>query len=299
MKYKSFAQKLGLELYANEIKKALTHKSFCTTDETKSNSRFVFLGMYGFKGQVAEILYNYLPAEGTQLQHYLGNIFKDEILIRIFDKYKLINYIRFSPEFDSIKHRHIFVYGFLGFLLKYAKTEKLNKFIINNFLVGTEHLIPSYSHNKDIKSQCNYFAMLVYRQPITLKTEPNQDKTFTTRLFVGELALASATSKGFKYSRSKAIKQALVQITSKLSNEYAENPVYLQYTAQRQKEEQNKKAELSTKNLRKRLEKFEQRKLERAKKKKAARELAQQRDVARRKAKQAAKQRKEKATDAL
>jgi hypothetical protein len=80
-------ERLGVKDLHAEQKKALTHKSFCKEgDEQKSNCRYIFLGMYGFKGKVAELVFNFVTGSGKPLQHYLGNIFKDDILLKIFDR---------------------------------------------------------------------------------------------------------------------------------------------------------------------------------------------------------------------
>jgi dsRNA-specific ribonuclease len=118
--------KLKTETPASELKRALTHKSFYKNENGKHNSRYVFCGMYAFKGLVAEIPYTWFPLEGTQLQHTLGNLFKPEILDWIFVYYDLDKLIRYGLEFDANKQRHIFVFGLLGYLYVHAPEEVKN-----------------------------------------------------------------------------------------------------------------------------------------------------------------------------
>jgi len=293
MKYKEFAKKLGLETHANELKKALKHKSFCPDKEENSNSRFVFLGMFGFKGKVAEILFNYLAIEGTQLQHYLGNIFKEDILLRIFDKYKLNHYIRYDTNFDYLKHRHIFVFGFLGFLLQNSSVEKLNEFITKNFLSGTEHLIPGNFHNHDVFAQCDYFCRLVYGNTLTTTITKLESDIFEAVAKAGETVLAKASSKSYRFARKKAVELALKALAGKMAEEYEQNPLYLEKQAEREKAESEKKEQIKAEKLTLRAEKLAKKMAERKEEQKISKELVQQREKARRKAKAKAKERLE------
>ena len=298
MDYRQLANFLYLEKQHIELKNALTHKSFYNNNEDKSNSRFVFLGMYGFKGKVAELLFNYQPNTGTQLQHFLGNIFKEEILDRIFEKYGLSALIRFGSGFDAQKHRHIFVYGFLGFICKYTSPDKLNQFIVNHFLIGNEHLIPGFDHNKDYLAQCNYFSLLIYQTPINQQTSKTADGKFTSTIFADKQELASATSKSYRYSQKSAEKQALKKLSELLSNAYHNNPIVKQLETEREKAKAMEQQQLIEERQKIRQQKIEDKKAQRLEKQKLAANLAKTKDYERRKAKEAAKLRREKAETA-
>lgn len=293
MKYKDFAKKLDLELHHNELKKALTHKSFYKGREEKGNSRYIFFGMYSFKGKVAELLFEYFPMDGTLLQHYLGNIFKEDILIKIFDKYKLKKYIRHDIDFDSEKYKHIFVYAFLGFIFKYEKPEKINKFIIDNFLIETAHLIPDNFKNNDTLAQCNYFTMLVFGENAKLKTFKNPDNTFTASVYAGNNILHEISGKSYKYSRKKVLKETLIILAEKLAKDHFENPVYQQFLVQQQEQEIIEIEKNKVKKEKLRTVKLEKKKALRDDKKLIKIENAKIQDQNRRKVKQAAKQRLE------
>ena len=64
----------------SQLRSVLTHSSFYEK-EGKGNSRYIFAGMFVFKGQVAEVLYRYFTGDGTRLQHILGNLFRQELEI--------------------------------------------------------------------------------------------------------------------------------------------------------------------------------------------------------------------------
>ncbi len=51
----------------HSLKKALTHHSFYKDSSDANNaesSKFIFLGMYAFKGKVAELMRKYIPLTG-------------------------------------------------------------------------------------------------------------------------------------------------------------------------------------------------------------------------------------------
>lgn len=290
MDYKSFAQKLDCAEHSNELKKALTHKSFYNDKDNDGNSRYVFLGMFGFKGKVAEILFRYQPAGGTQLQHYQGNLFK-EVGVRIFDKYGLAGYIRSGTDFDVQTHKHIFAYGFLGFILRWFEPEKLNRFILYNFLYNSEHLLPQEIKNNDIQAQCNFLAQIFYNAPLLISTQKNTDDIFTTNINAGEHSVAMAESKSYRYSRKKALKQALTYMAGQIQMQREQNPQYRELTKKLADAETEKKEKEHNEKIQQHRKKTEQKKEQRAERKKQQKENAELLDQKRRKAKQVAKER--------
>jgi hypothetical protein len=158
-------------------------------------------------------------------------------------------------------------------------------------LVGTEHLIPGYFHNKDILAFSNYFSNLLFKCNITIYCCKTTEKYHCTIIKAAEEVLADATSKSYRYSKSKAIKIALKFMTNKLSREYENNPMYQARLAERERQEklalEKMKAEKQELHLKRKLEKES----EKIQKQHRAKELARMRDQARRKAKQEANQR--------
>ena len=63
------------------LREVLTHCSFYE-EEGKGNSRYVFAGMFAFRGMVGEVLFRYAAGDGKHLQHVLGNMFRQERLLR-------------------------------------------------------------------------------------------------------------------------------------------------------------------------------------------------------------------------
>jgi len=273
--YRKLAQKFGLADYHNELKKALTHKSFYNNVENDGSSRYVFLGMYGFKGKASEILFNYIPATGTQLQHYLGNLFKNDYLLRIYNKYEFDDVIRYGNNFDNSTHKHIFVYGLLGFLTKYATTEFLQKFIVSNFLTNSEHLLPSEYHNRDMYAQCNLLALQTYNKPISIEVIKQENAIFQATVKTGTVVLSIAESASYKYVRKKAIKLALLKITEQLSNDLENNPEYVQRQKLKAKAEQAEKERINAEKLQQQKIKQLQKKEEREKRKKERQAITQ------------------------
>jgi dsRNA-specific ribonuclease len=100
----------------NKLVQSLTHSSFNKKDEVKNNSRFVFLGMFGLRGTVARLIYDYAFGTGQQLQHLLGNTFSLAKQEKLFDSWDLSEYIRIGTDFDHTKPKHIFVYALFGLL---------------------------------------------------------------------------------------------------------------------------------------------------------------------------------------
>jgi hypothetical protein len=248
--------------------------------------------MYAFKGLVAETLFSYLPATGTQLQHALGNIFKNENLERIFASYDLDKLMRHGVEFDAYKHRHIFAYGLLGYLFVHAPDEVKRKFIAQHFILPhTQTLMPE-TKNRDMEAQCNMLSSILYGCKVKLVLQKNET-LWNAAVAAGEQLLASESSVSYRYVRKKALKKALITLSEKLQDKDAQTEDYERRRQQtedalRKKAEEEtaeKQATIAGKAARKKTEK------DAAKAKRE--EQNHLRDVRRRQAKAAAKLRKE------
>lgn len=282
--YKQLAKSFELLNKHNELKKALTHKSFYNDDKHSGSSRYIFLGMYGFKGKVCSLLFNFLPLDGTNLQHYLGNLFKNEFLNTIYEKYQLENLIRFGENFDVVKHKHIFVYGFLGFICQYATNDKINQFIYHNFLINTKHLIPKPFHNKDFWAQLNYLSKSIYQLKTNIETINNHNNEFETIIKVGTNIISQTTSKSYRYSRIKAIKKALVHLADILATDYEKNPEYQQRQKEREIINQQEIKRLKDEKQKQRKNELEAKISERKQKREKRKKIAQIKNQKRRKA---------------
>lgn len=274
---------------ANEFQKALTHFSFYQNKEDKNAQvagRYIFLGQYGFKGEVANYLFEWISGTGTQIQHFLDNLFKNKILEKLFDTYELHLVIRVGDNFDIQSHKHIFVYAFLGFVLKHSTQKQLVQFISSEIITPNPHLFPS-AFQYDALSQLRYKTKQVLEERLSIETKIEND-FFVTCIKTETLVLAEATSKSKVYSRKKAVKEALKKV---IELELELNP-YLRFRfeekqkAAQQKQQQQQEAKLEAYRLKK-TEAHRERK-ERIEKSKR---LAQHKDKLRREAKKRAKDR--------
>ncbi|MDR2130320.1 MAG: hypothetical protein LBP56_04010 [Odoribacteraceae bacterium] len=291
--YHLLALKLKTPDTVNELKKALTHKSFFKGEnEEKSNSRYVFAGMFAFRGLVAEALFMYLPATGTQLQHALGNLFKNEHLERVFAAYDLHRLIRHSVNFDADKHRHIFVYGLLGYVFAHVPDGAKQEFIRRHFILPYAHILTPNAKNRDMEAQCNVLSNMLYGCKVKLTMQQNETLWAVT-VAAKENMLATESSVSYRYARKKSLKKALIALSdaAKAADEqtadYALRQQVVADTIRRKEEEEirRKQTALAEKQAKKKAE-------AEAKKAKTA-EMKQLRDKQRRQAKAAAAQRKE------
>ncbi|MDR0755083.1 MAG: hypothetical protein LBF04_06820 [Prevotellaceae bacterium] len=291
--YHLLALKLKMPDTANELKKALTHKSFLKGEnEEKSNSRYVFAGMFAFRGLVAEALFRYLPATGTQLQHALGNIFKNEHLERIFVACDLHRLIRHSMDFDVGKHHHIFVYGLLGYIFAHASDEVKNDFIRRHFILPYAHILVPKTKNRNMEARCNILSNMLYNCKVKLSIEKSES-LWTAVVTAKESMLIVETSISYRYVRKKALKKALIALSeaAKNADEQTED-----YALRRQMIEEADRRKVETEIKRKQAalaEKQAQKKAAAETKKTNATAQKRLRDIQRKQAKAAAKRRKE------
>lgn len=200
---------LGIE--KNELKIALTHQSFFKVDEDlKANSRLIFAGMFAFKGILAHVLYNFYPNSGTQLQHILGNLCRNEYLESLYDKWNLKKHIRAGTKFNIQVHKHLFVYAIMG-CISQAEEPIRHRFIFRYFLCSdTEHLFSHRAKNKNVLHQLNHLALPVLGEYLNISTLKTEDGSYCTNVETNtNLVICSEISLSYRYSRKKAIKEAL------------------------------------------------------------------------------------------
>ena len=237
-------------------------------------------------------IYHYVPATGTQLQHALGNLFKNEHLNRLFDYFNLQRCIRHSPAFEAEKHRHIFVYGMLGFLLEHSDKERLRAFIIRHFVLPYQQILMPQTRSHNIEGQCNLLSRMLYNCNVHLSTE-KEAGIFRAIVTAGDHILAQESSKSYRYVHRKAMKKALSALAESVEEHEKAQPGY---EARRQKLEtvlqQKQEAEKAQKQQAYH-EKQAKKKAEKDQRKQARQEAAIIDDIKRRKAKSAAKARKD------
>ena len=258
----------------NNLREVLTHSSFYGKED-KGNSRYVFAGMFVFKGMVADVLYRYAPGDGTQLQHILGNLFRNERLIRLFDEWELENYVRAGEKFDIDAHKHIFVYAIFGYVT--TLDENLRNWFIAKYILneGSDYLFVHKRRNRDLLAQADALAKQTNGQHLSLVMAMTDDGLHCAKAILSDgTVLCEATSK-----------TALNLLATPFRKELLSDPEYQARKAAREEEKQAKrKAEIEARDAAK--------EAQRAERLKARKEEARLRDAKRRKAQAEAKKRK-------
>ncbi len=269
----------------NNMREVLTHSSFYEKED-KGNSRYVFAGMFIFKGMVAEVLYRYATGDGTQLQHVLGNLFRNERLGRLFDEWKLDQYVRAGEKFDIDTHKHVFVYAVFGYVT--TLDENLRNWFIAKYILNEEsdYLFVHKRRNRDLLAQADALVKQANGQRLTLVMEMTDDGLHRAKAVVSDgTVLCEATSKSWRYARTKATKTALNLLATPYRKELLSNPDYQARVAAREEEKRaQRKTEIEARDA--------ARAVQRAEKEKKQKEEARLRDAKRRKAQAEAKKRK-------
>jgi len=231
----------------NDLRQALTHNSFYEDkNNAQDNSRLIFAGMFIFKGQSAEILMKYLPGKGTQLQHILGNLFKNEYLNSLFDNWKLFKHIRASENFNIKAHKHIFVYAVLG-CISSADEATRRRFMFKWFLnEQNKHILQHHVKNEDMLFQADFFAKDIYKEHIKISVEQQENAGFKAQIMLKDgFLISEAESKSYRYARKKALKSALLLFSEIKFSEMIRSSDYLERIKTRIEDEKNEKIKIN------------------------------------------------------
>lgn len=248
--------------------------------------------MYAFKGKVAEIMSKYIPLSGTQLQHYLGNVFSTKQLERIYGRYHLSRLVRYGKSFPIEKKHHLFVYALLGFVYEFAEEKYLNRFIYRNFLAETEHLMPIHTTNNDLRSKFIFLSKM-YHNAMPEISLLEKEAIYTCRITIKGSLLIEKTDTNNKRLQRKCLKIALKNLSTKLEEEWKKDPISQEIERGIRKKEAERIALEKAEKLRKYKAKQQQRSKELAERKAKRKREALERDLSRRKSKAMAKKRKE------
>ena len=266
------------------LREVLTHSSFYE-EEDKGDSRYVFAGMFVFKGMVGEVLFRYAAGNGKRLQHVLGNLFQQERLERQFDEWHLQQFARAGEQFDIQKHKHIFVYAIYGYVT--TLDEEIRQWFISKYIIGeASHLLNHKKRNRNLMAQADDIVRRIDGRRLTLEMELTEDGLHRAKAMLSDgTLLCEAVSKSWRYARRKAAKQAL-DILAMPSRKYIlSNPDYQARVLARMEAEKEKR--------RQEVEEREKRKKEtREKRREKWKEQTHIRDIKRRQAQAAAKKRK-------
>ena len=208
------------------LREVLTHSSFYEK-EGKGNSRYVFAGMFVFKGQVAEVLYKYFTGDRTRLQHILGNLFQKERLERMFDEWRLRQFVRAGEKFDVESHRHIFVYAIFGYVS--GLDEDLRNWFISKYILSDDvkHLFTHRKRNRDILAQADEIVRQTDGRRLALEMTVTEEGLHRASAVLSDgTVLCEAESKSWRYARSKASKVALNLLATPGRKALLSNPEY-------------------------------------------------------------------------
>lgn len=259
-----------------KLREVLTHSSFYEK-EGKGNSRYVFAGMFVFKGMVAQVLYRYFTGEGTRLQHVLGNLFRNERLERMFDELKLKPFVRAGEKFDVKSHKHIFVYAVFGYVT--TLDEEIRKWFIAKYILNeeSEHLFLHKKRNANLLAQADAMVRRTDGRRLSLEMEVTEDGLNRAKAVLSDGAvLCEAESKSWRYARTKATKLALNMLATPFRKEMLSNPDYqARVLAREEKKIVKRKAEIEARDAAK--------KALRAEKKAKWKEITRAREAQRRK----------------
>lgn len=283
------------EIAKDDLNVSLTHHS---STRKHNNSRYVFLGMYAFKGILSQWIFENIGGSGTQLQHYYGNISSNSYLQRLFDLWQLERYIHFGEGIKPQEMKHIFVLGFIGMLMEAADPKRFEAFWKDFFIAPNDHLLPAQiTHSDDWQKLLFLTAQHGKPRPKSIYSYNETEKLHRFIIEIGGKTVATHSSISYRYAKKKTWKLALKALieeveTPEMKSRYDAAEVMLkqQKAVQKMAVQNEKQQKWLLKNAEKQLKKAERNKQKK--------EAARQRDIARRKAKQqaTAKKTKEKST---
>ena len=225
----------------SQLREVLSHSSFYEK-EGKGNSRYVFAGMFVFKGMVAEVLFRYFSGEGTRLQHVLGNLFRNERLERLFDEWKLSQFVRAGNNFDIAMHKHIFVYAIFGYVT--TLDEDIRNWFIAKYVLNEEsnHLFLHKQRNANLLGQADAIVRNADGRRLALEMEQTADGRHRAKAVLSDgTVLCEAESKSWRYARTKASKMALNLLATPFRKELLSNPDYQARILAREEEKKAKR----------------------------------------------------------
>lgn len=216
-------QQFKIDHESGKLLQCFTHNSF----SENNNSRLVFLGQFAFRGKVAEWVFDNIAGTGTQLQHFLGNLFRQKFLETFFDKHYFATQ-RISPTVDLQTQKHVFVYAFFGLVYENATEEQLEDFIFRKIISPNNHLLPHNYKHKNHWEQLNFLCKQQFDKRPKIQHSEDEDKIHHLSIYLDEELLADHRSISFKYAKKKTVENALKIIGERLERKILQDEVYLQ-----------------------------------------------------------------------
>lgn len=244
--------------------------------------------MYAFKGLVCEYAFRHIAGTGTQLQHYLGNIFKNSFLENFFIKYHLRQFCRFT-EIDIEKLNPIFVYALLGYLYENADAEQWETFIFNELILPNDKHLPHNHRSSNIWDQFIFLCKQHFEQRPKIIFDKNEDQNIV-KIQLSETSIGEHSSISFKYAKKKAIHLAMKWVATILEEKLNQDKIYKANQILLQQEKAKTILEAKTEKQRKHIARNESHAERMKEKQKLAEQKAQAEDHKRREAKQGVKE---------
>ena len=192
--------------------------------------------------------------------------------------------MRADEGFDIEKHKHIFVYGLLGYVLKYSTAEELGRFIKRYFLSGDyTNFLNDKKYN--LRTQLFFLIKMKYGKNSKIEVTTETDNRYTVRCMVNDMILASHTSKSREYAVKKVIRKSLGRIAENDDTRLRDEEYFLaleQQKADTEKEMKKQERQLKHQAL---LEKQKEKKTQREERRKKLEKESLDREIKRREAK--------------
>lgn len=274
---------LKSEASLSDFKKVFNHISVYEAKKQMNqagNSKYVFLGMYAFKGVLAKLIFKYIGGNGKQLQHYLGNLFTNDRLAQICDELALGDYAKMhKPELIE-SHKHIFTLAYLGFLAEHATTDYQIETANALFLQANNQSMPKTT-GINLVQLLKAKADQICGQKIKIRYEQTsvEDKV----LHITQVCLTSGDVIGRHesvsklYSKKKALKLAMLH----LLDMEAKTPAFQEMAKKQEEAERLKKEREKAEKAKKHLAFLQQKQETRTKIRQEKKQEAKEREIQR------------------
>lgn len=262
---------MRLQPAAQERMRMLTHQSI---DEQHNNSRYIFLGMYAFKGLVCQWIFTHIQGTGTQLQQYFGNITSPMYFSKLFSLWGLAPHARLAIGLDAQSHRHLFAAALLGFLVQHAHPQDLQRLIYRFFIAPHDHLLPGSHIVKDDWQQLLWLCKQQGWPKPQMQYTATNEGLHRFEVMVNNLPMLQHSSVSYRYARKKAMRLALKAVVTTLNLQLEKQPAHhdltiLMVKKEREAQDKDRAARIEAWKNRKTLKATEKAEIKEEKRKKA------------------------------
>ena len=167
-----------------------------------------------------------------------------ERLERMFDAWKLRQFVRSGEKFDIASHRHIFVYAIFGYVS--GLDDDLRNWFISKYILSDDvkYLFTHRKRNRDILAQADEIVRQTDGRRLTLEMSLTEDGLHLAQAVLSDgTTLCEATSKSWRYARTKASKMALNLLATPGRKALLSNPEYQARVKAKLEEEKAQRAQ--------------------------------------------------------